>query len=284
MLDLVLYSLSLLTDFEAGGFRWYPVNDDVMGGRSRGGFEVEDGVLVFAGSLNTNGGGFASVRGSGRLALAGEEGIRLRVRGDGREYSMRLRQGRVSYRAKFRTMKGVWQEIRLPFKEFVPTWRGRTLDRPPVDPARVESIGLMIADKIDGAFRLEVDSIHAYRSFSMDRLRWKARPLLLFAPNAADERLVRQLRDLADAKLRDRAMVLIVVLEEGESRIGDRVLSASSAKQLRDAFGVTSGFALRLVGKDGGVKRSADEPVEIGRIFDQIDAMPMRRAELAARE
>jgi len=41
---------------------WYVVNDNVMGGRSQGAFEMEQGALRFAGRTNTNGGGFSSIR------------------------------------------------------------------------------------------------------------------------------------------------------------------------------------------------------------------------------
>lgn len=42
-------------------------------------------------------------------------------------------------------------------KDFVPTFRGRVLsDVPPLNPAKVSSVGFIIADKQDGAFRLEI--------------------------------------------------------------------------------------------------------------------------------
>jgi hypothetical protein len=41
---------------------WQIVNDTIMGGRSESGFVTENGQLQFSGVLNTNGGGFASLR------------------------------------------------------------------------------------------------------------------------------------------------------------------------------------------------------------------------------
>ena len=70
---------------------WIVVNDNVMGGRSEGGFETDNGELGFAGSTNTNGGGFSSIRSRPVQAdLSAFEGIQLRVRGDGRRYTWRL--------------------------------------------------------------------------------------------------------------------------------------------------------------------------------------------------
>ena len=62
----------LLTDFDKTTMQWYSVNDGVMGGRSSGSFQVTDGKLRFSGVLNTNGGGFASIRTRSRdLKLGG---------------------------------------------------------------------------------------------------------------------------------------------------------------------------------------------------------------------
>jgi monofunctional biosynthetic peptidoglycan transglycosylase len=62
----------------------------------------------------------------------------------------------------FTTKKGAWEEHHLSFKEFVPTFRGRVLsDEPPLDPAKVTSVGFMISDKQAGRFHLEVAWIKA---------------------------------------------------------------------------------------------------------------------------
>ena len=42
--------------------QWSVVNDDVMGGESLGRLSFEAGILVFEGEINTDGGGFASLR------------------------------------------------------------------------------------------------------------------------------------------------------------------------------------------------------------------------------
>ena len=284
-----------ITDFAGDGaaLSWVAVNDDVMGGRSQGSARVDGGTLVFSGVLNTNGGGFASVRWAPRAFDLGDaRGILLRVRGDGRTYSMRLTQRgdeaeRVSYRASFETSKDdAWRDVWLPFRSFVPMWRGRVLDRPPVDPGRVASLGFLLADGIDGPFRLEVDAIAAYPHFSMEPWRWSRRPLVVFAPREHDPRLAKQLAAVRDneAGFRDRDMALLVVLEEGPSRAGERPLTAQEAADLRERFDVDPGaFAVLLVGKDGGVKRRDAEPVPMAEIHARIDGMPMRRAEIERR-
>ncbi len=102
----------ILADFPSSldALPWTTVNDNVMGGRSQGGFRRAENGIVFAGSTNTNGGGFSSIRSDTKaFRLGAYDGIRLRVRGDGRTYTFRLttsdaRQGRMrpSFWAEFK--------------------------------------------------------------------------------------------------------------------------------------------------------------------------------------
>jgi NADH dehydrogenase [ubiquinone] 1 alpha subcomplex assembly factor 1 len=153
---------------------WMVVNDNVMGGRSAGELQILDGTLVFRGSLNTNGGGFASIRSRGLSAsLADFQGIALRVRGDGRTYSCDLRATsrmgarEATWKAAFATVPDRWIDVQLPFAAFVPTWRGRQLD-PETDGGtgsffiRSGSIGVTIADGKDGPFAVTLAAIGVY--------------------------------------------------------------------------------------------------------------------------
>ncbi len=147
---------------------WQVVNDDVMGGVSSSRFEVTNGLAVFRGEVSLeNNGGFASVRSlPAKHELAGCDAFVIRVRGDGRRYKFTARTDRsfdsAIYQLAFATKKGKWEELRLPVRDFVPTFRGRALSsEPPLDPARVTSLGFLISDKQDGPFRLEIAWIRA---------------------------------------------------------------------------------------------------------------------------
>ena len=149
----------------ARNLEWRVINDNVMGGRSVGVVTRTEEFLSFSGSLNTNGGGFASIRvPAGNLMANEATGVRLRVRGDGREYTFRLRprNSRISYWSQFATEDGKWLEVTLPFASFWPNWRGRRLNAPAVTAGEVAELGLMINDGIDGAFALEVGWIATY--------------------------------------------------------------------------------------------------------------------------
>ena len=163
--------LHIVEDFEGENATsgWMTVNDNVMGGRSKGGFSIKRGKLLFSGSTNTNGGGFSSIRMKpNQLALAGKEGIIIRFKGDGRTYKFDVRMGRssVAHRADFKTdsnAKG-WQTVRIPFKDLSASWRGMRLSRDKygLDLERISSVGFMIYDKKDGPFQFSVDWIKAY--------------------------------------------------------------------------------------------------------------------------
>lgn len=170
MISLLVFGM-LLTDFttKSPDLGWYVLNDNVMGGRSEGGFALQDGNLLFAGNTNTNGGGFSSIRSkSMQLDLSAQSGIRLRVKGDGRRYTWRLattarwRGREVGYWAEFQTRDGAWTTVDIPFSSFVPRFRGYRLDGPPLDTSQITGMGIMIYDKRDGPFELQVDSVHAY--------------------------------------------------------------------------------------------------------------------------
>ena len=157
----------LFTFDRADEASWEVVNDGVMGGRSAGFASIEDGTLRFTGTLVTRGGGFTSVRTSGDFDLAGFLGLALRVRGDGRRYELEVTDDvrgygrRVSRRAPFDSSRE-WTEVRVPFSALRASIFGRPVNAPPLNQARVRSVGLYIIDRRDGPFGLEVDWIGAY--------------------------------------------------------------------------------------------------------------------------
>ncbi len=147
---------------------WEVVNDDVMGGVSTSRLRVSTNGAVFSGVVSLeNNGGFASIRSAPvRENLTGFTAFVLRVRGDGRSYKFSARTGAgfdtPLYQCSFTTKQGEWEEHRLAFSDFVPTFRGRVLtDGPALNPAKINSVGFLISDKQAGPFRLEIGWIKA---------------------------------------------------------------------------------------------------------------------------
>ena len=159
----------LVTDFldPAQTLRWTPVNDRVMGGVSTSQATATAKGMAFSGKVSLeNNGGFASIRTlPSNYRLAGAVAIILRVQGDGKAYKFGIRTDDafdvVQYQMQFTTQSGEWQDIRLPINEFQPTFRGRTVQAPTLDPARIRVFGLLISDRQAGPFQLVVESIQA---------------------------------------------------------------------------------------------------------------------------
>ena len=164
-------NLAAVFEFDADVLEldWYSVDDRVMGGVSRStSSRFTENALVFEGNLSLErNGGFASIRSEeARFDLSGYEALVLRVRGDGNRYQLSMRtDGRfdgIRYRATFDTRDGEWLIVRLPLEAFRPTWRGRWVPNAgPLDASRIRSFGIMISDKQEGAFQLEIDWIAA---------------------------------------------------------------------------------------------------------------------------
>ena len=162
----------VLATFEAedSGKAWNSVNDDVMGGVSKGGFErTKQGTLLFKGDISLeNNGGFASIRSNPKpMNLSGTKALAVRAKGDGRTYWIELRVKRQmrasSYRADFPTTEGKWQDAVIPIENFKLQAFGKLLPSEPLNLEEVESVGFTLADKKAGDFKLEIESIKAVR-------------------------------------------------------------------------------------------------------------------------
>lgn len=157
---------SMLDNFESN-HGWRAVNDNVMGGRSQGEVRIANGQLIFEGAINTNGGGFASIRrpiDPGQLINA--QALVLRVKSDDRSYRLILQgsqqyRGRtVSYQADFPQLaQDQWIDARIDLNALKPSVFGRAVPVPALDLSSVWSLGIIIADGIDGPFQLHVETL-----------------------------------------------------------------------------------------------------------------------------
>ncbi|QDT09269.1 CIA30 family protein [Planctomycetes bacterium K23_9] len=146
--------------------QWQIVNDGVMGGRSNSSLSTaSDGHVQFDGNLSLeNNGGFASVRSKpAPIHLNHGDEIVLRVKGDGRKYILNLyvpnRQMAFSFQSEFETSKNQWTTVKLPLTKFAATSFGRRVDGMNLAPSKINSLGVMLADKNAGPFTLLLDWI-----------------------------------------------------------------------------------------------------------------------------
>lgn len=119
-------------------------------------------------------------------------------------------------------------------------------------------------------------------SLKLSDYQWKNRLLLIFAPAETSEAYGSQMQLLTQkrAEMVDRDLLLVQVLNEGDSRIGTQAIEPTLSAKLREQFRINPAeFWVVLVGKDGTEKRREAAPVSPGVLFNQIDAMPMRQQE-----
>lgn len=160
---------------------WGVVNDGVMGGLSQSSFQIKEDFTLFSGQVSiANSGGFASTRTRNfepTINLENYQGITLKICGDGNRYKLFIRTEAtwdgVAYAASFDTIRDQWLDINIPFSNFVPVFRAKTLDDlPPINPQKITALQLMLSKfEFDGElnphfqpgdFAIKVKSIHAY--------------------------------------------------------------------------------------------------------------------------
>ena len=164
-------SVSEFTPAENKNFSWQIVNDGVMGGLSKGNVEhTPHNIMHFWGTLSLdNNGGFSTVRSRGvDFDLSNDLGLLLRVKGDGRTYEARLdstatfRGNALSFLGKFKTKKDKWIQVKVPFEDFVASWRGRQFPDEVLDTSAIRRVSVLLADKKPGPFDLEIEWIRTY--------------------------------------------------------------------------------------------------------------------------
>ena len=161
---------------------WRTINDTVMGGISASQVSVDNSgdnssdnnadnsggsnVARFYGNLSLEqNGGFASTRTSINEPLAKNiDLIRLQVKGDGRDYQLRLRTDNqwdsYAYSVSFSTQRDSWINIEFSRDDFTAVYRGRSVNAPELNFENVKQLGFLLADKQAGSFELSFKDIN----------------------------------------------------------------------------------------------------------------------------
>ncbi|MBW4515349.1 MAG: CIA30 family protein [Timaviella obliquedivisa GSE-PSE-MK23-08B] len=189
---------------------WGALDDVVMGGVSESNIRFKDGVAEFSGNVSiANSGGFASVRTRNfepAIDLSNSDGIALRVKGDGNRYKFMLRtEARwdgVAHCHSFDTVANNWITVHVPFTEFIPVLRAKTVSNSPLDTQRVSAFQLMLSKfEYDGAlnphfqpglFQLQVESINGYRQSLLDSRKSHVPQLLVVSDSPQTDEMIRQ--------------------------------------------------------------------------------------------
>jgi hypothetical protein len=169
VLLISFFMLSAMTNAQTLDFtdtqiveQMWVVNDGVMGGVSQSRFRHGiEGVIVEGNVSLENNGGFASVR-SAAVFGVGTVALELKLKGDGKRYKFILRTDASPrspmYQADFVALDG-WNTYRFVPQDFRASFRGRVVDAPELVFAEIKELGILIADKQAGSFRIQLQRV-----------------------------------------------------------------------------------------------------------------------------
>jgi hypothetical protein len=166
---------------EAQVQEWNIVGDPVMGGVSSGLIRLaemdKDRAMLFEGQVRSDfGGGFSSIElpiASG--TLAGARGVTLDVSGTPAQWRFRAKEPDMrpgeAWQIRFETPADgqTRAKVKIAFRDLTRTLRGRPvggsdqINRDQIQPARIDRVGLLIADGQFGMFRLTLHEIGLWR-------------------------------------------------------------------------------------------------------------------------
>lgn len=118
---------------------------------------------------------------------------------------------------------------------------------------------------------------------TLEDYRWENRLLLVFAPEIVNDQYDRQMQELLRNRVgtRERDLKTVEVIGVEPVRVDALTEPDIDPVDLRERYDVGEDqFKVLLVGKDGTVKMTVDEPVPADRLFEKIDSMPMRQREM----
>ncbi len=115
----------------------------------------------------------------------------------------------------------------------------------------------------------------------IDTYQWKNRIIILKETNIDSDWLKAQVKRLQSdmGELNERQLV-VFILSDGKVYDIEQNETDLDAEIIEDQYGLNDFQGLALIGKDGGVKLKEGFIVNPRTIFELIDSMPMRQAEI----
>ncbi|HKK25444.1 MAG TPA: DUF4174 domain-containing protein [Gracilimonas sp.] len=136
---------------------------------------------------------------------------------------------------------------------------------------------------ITGCFLTADLSAQMEDNFNLEDHQWNNRVLLIFSPNSIYTGLTRTMEMVQNNQdgFNERDLKVFQVLGSIGNSSGESVLQRDDAHTMRDRFEVGQNeFQVILIGKDGTEKMRSEEAISSEYLFEEIDAMPMRRLEM----
>jgi monofunctional biosynthetic peptidoglycan transglycosylase len=161
-----------LLDFASPGFGrdWRQVSDSLTGGGSECTLKsTARGSCIFEGHVYLRGGkGYAILQSEpGHYDLEGCRGLTVRLRGDGKTYTIGLKDnddfGGIEYRAHIKTADGARMAVQIPFDECEVVEFDMPVDNArPLRTGNIRQVSLMVLGNQEGGFRVDIEEVGGY--------------------------------------------------------------------------------------------------------------------------
>ena len=126
---------------------------------------------------------------------------------------------------------------------------------------------------------------------NLEQHRWENRIVIIKTKEKQSEKYQQQLKEFSNSKeeFSDRKLVLYQIIGDQYKLIDfkniDRKESEKTVINLKEeVLRTKEEFEIILIGLDGGIKLQTTEILMKEGLFNRIDGMPMRRAELRSRK
>jgi hypothetical protein len=152
------------------GRDWRQVNDSLNGGGSECKLKTTPrGSCIFEGHVYLNGGkGYAILQSEpAHYDLGGCEGLTVTLRGDGKVYTIGLKDnedfGGLEYRAHIQTLDGSRMEVQIPFSGCEVVEFDMPVEDPrPLRAEDIRQVSLMVLGNQEGGFRVDIEEVAGY--------------------------------------------------------------------------------------------------------------------------
>ena len=119
-------------------------------------------------------------------------------------------------------------------------------------------------------------------SQELTKYQWENRLIVVFTPTAENEKLQKQLETYKTEfkEFMERKLVMIHSLPGKQKELLPESSGWQDSNLYQNMKESKLDYEVILIGLDGGVKLRQNEILETEKLFDLIDSMPMRKAEM----
>jgi hypothetical protein len=122
---------------------------------------------------------------------------------------------------------------------------------------------------------------------SLKDFQWQKRLVVIYTADDESVTLQKQLDEIKKEKdsFEERDLQVIVLQNQKVDVWNSVETHQLKFEQIQSVLGIdeTKNYLNILIGKDGGVKLKRNSPISNQKLFDTIDAMPMRQREMRSR-